>query len=120
MRHFPFAFRFDASGRTANRTVEEHINDLILQLALTSPGERVNRPDFGSGLQQLVFSPNSDLLAGTTQMLLQGAIQQHLGDKIELQDLEVTNIDSTFEVRVQYLLKKTQETKTATFRSVAP
>ena len=49
-------------------------------MLFTAPGERVNRPDFGSGLLQLVFAPNSDELAGATQFLVQGALQQWLGD----------------------------------------
>ena len=58
-----FPFHFDDRGRTATTTLDDHVRDLIEQLLFTSPGERVNRPDFGAGLLQLVFAPNSAELA---------------------------------------------------------
>ena len=54
-----FPFQFDRRGRTATTSDAGHVRDMIEQLLFTNPGERVNRPDFGSGLQQLVFAPNS-------------------------------------------------------------
>ena len=54
-----FPFHFDARGRTATPPTTDHIRDMIEQLLFTAPGERVNRPDFGSGLLQMVFAPNS-------------------------------------------------------------
>ena len=77
-----FPFHFDTRGRTAQTDDDDHIRDLIDQVLFTAPGERVNRPTFGSGLMQLVFAPNSDELAATTQFLVQGALQQWLGDLI--------------------------------------
>ena len=74
-----FPYRFDGRGRTATADADDHIRDLIEQVLFTSPGERVMRPDFGSGMLALVFEPNSTALAATTQILVQGALQQHLG-----------------------------------------
>ena len=75
-----FPYHFDARGRTAEVDYDAHICDLIEQVLFTAPGERVNRPDFGSGLLRLVFAPNSSELAATTQYLVQGSLQQYLGD----------------------------------------
>jgi uncharacterized protein len=74
-----YPFRIDSRGRTAQATDADHIRDLIEQVLFTGPGERVNRPSFGSGLLQLVFMPTSDELATATQFLIQGALQQWLG-----------------------------------------
>src|SRR5919205_1882945 len=84
-----YPYRFDARGRTAETDTSNHIRDMIEQVLFTAPGERVNRPDFGCGLQRLVFAPNSDELAAASQFLVQGALQQWLGDLIELNDVEV-------------------------------
>ena len=54
-----FPFHSDSRGRTATTDDDDHIRDMIEQFLFTNPGERVNRPDFGSGLLQLVFAPNS-------------------------------------------------------------
>ena len=82
MANLDFPFHFDNRGRTALTDDEDHIRDLIHQVLFTSPGERVMRPNFGSGLLQLVFAPNSTELAATTQLLAQAALQQWLGDLI--------------------------------------
>lgn len=108
-----FPFQLDERGRSATASNEEHIRDLIEQLLFTNPGERVNRPDFGSGLMQLVFAPNSPELAAALQYTLQAALQQWLGDLIELQSLEVTSFDSTLTVTVQYLVRRTNESQLA-------
>src|SRR5512147_1046050 len=110
-----FPFHFDSRGRTADTTYEDHIRDLIEQVLFTAPGERANRPTFGSGLLQLVFAPNSPELAATTQFLVQGNLQQWLGDLIEVQAVNVEAIDSTLRVLVQYVIRRTQQSQTAQF-----
>ena len=109
---YPIAL--DQRGHTATTGDEDHIRDMIEQLLLTSPGERVNRPDFGSGLMDLVFAPNSDELAAALQFSMQAAIQQWLGDLIEVHSLEVRDEDSTLHVELQYTVRRTGETVTAT------
>ena len=106
MTDLDFPYRFDARGRTAATTRADHIRDLIEQVLFTSPGERVMRPDFGSGLLALVFEPNSTVLAATTQMLVQGALQQYLGNLIAVEAVEVEAVDSTFRVNVRYVVRR--------------
>lgn len=110
-----FPSHFDGRGRTAETGYDDHIRDLIEQVLFTAPGERVNRPDFGSGLQQLVFAPNSDELAAATQFLVQGALQQWLGDLIQVEAVEVESEDSTLRVKVQYVVRRNQQRQTASF-----
>src|SRR5947209_19532184 len=100
-----FPFHFDSRGRTAATDDDDHIRDMIEQLLFTNAGERVNRPDFGSGLLQMVFAPNSEELAAALQFTTQAALQHWLGDVIEVQALEVTNEDATLRVLVQYALR---------------
>jgi hypothetical protein len=110
-----FPFHFDSRGRTASTDESDHVRDMIEQLIFTSPGERVNRPDFGSGLLQLIFAPNSPELAATVQFTLQAAIQRWLGDVIELQALEVRAVDAALTIDMQYLIRRTNQEQTATF-----
>lgn len=110
-----FPYRFDNRGRTADAAYDAHIRDMIEQVLFTSPGERVNRPEFGSGLLRLVFAPNSDQLAATTQYLVQGSLQQFLGDLIQVDSVEVESEDSTLRVSVRYLVRRTQTLQTAEF-----
>jgi hypothetical protein len=110
-----YPFHFDGHGRTAQAADDKHIRDLIEQVLFTSPGERVNRPDFGCGLMQLVFAPNSEELATATQYLVQGALQKWLGDLIQLQAVKVISQDSTIEVTVEYIIKSTRQQQVETF-----
>ena len=110
---FPFAF--DPSGRTASVDPATHVNQMIEQLIFTSPGERVMRPDFGSGILQLLFAPNSPELATTVQFTLQTAIQHWLSDLIDMRDLTATATDSTLSIPLSYVLRSTGQDQTATF-----
>jgi len=110
-----FPYGIDTRGRTAEASLDEHVRDMIEQILFTTSGERVNRPDFGSGLRQLVFAPNSDELAATLQMSVRGALQQWLGDRVLVNEVAATNIDSTLTVTVQYTVLLTQESVTVQF-----
>ena len=114
-------FHIDARGRTAVADHNEYIRQLIEQVLFTMPGERVNRPDFGSGLMQLVFSPNSPELATATQFLVQGALQQWLGDLIQVEAVHIESQESALQVTVQYLIRRDQSRQVAEFsRGTAP
>jgi phage baseplate assembly protein W len=115
-----YPYQIDARGRSATATTSEaHLRDLIEQLLFTAPGERVNRPTFGSGLLQLVFSPNSEALVATLQMTAQSALQQWLGDLIEVQALDIRSEDSTLSVALRYLDRRTGQQQVTQFsRSV--
>jgi uncharacterized protein len=115
MPHLDHPWHIDALGRTAQTDDAGHLRDLIEQVLFTAPGERVMRPDFGSGLLGLVFEPNSSTLAATTQVLVQGALQQHLGHLIALQAVQVTPIDAALEVRVQYVVLRDRTAAEARF-----
>src|SRR5216683_3110132 len=110
-----FPFKFDGRGQTASANESQHIRQMIEQVIFTSPGERVNRPTFGSGVLQLVFAPNSVELAATTQFLVQGSLQQWLGDLIVVEAVEVEVQDSTLQVTVQYTIRRTQQSQVAQF-----
>ena len=104
-----YPFHFDGRGRTAQTGSEDHLRDMIEQVLFTSPGERVNRPTFGSGVMQLLFAPNNDALTSATQLTVQGALQQWLGDVILVESVDVENDDATLRVRVQYVVRRTQQ-----------
>jgi len=111
-----YPFRFDGRGRTAETTADEHIRDLIEQVLFTSPGERVNRPSFGSGILQLVFAPNSDALSTAAQLTVQGALQQWLGELILVETVNVEHEDATLLVEVRYVVRRTQQRQQAQFK----
>lgn len=110
-----FPFHFDSRGRTAVTDDNDHIRDMIEQFLFTNAGERVNRPDFGSGLLKMTFSPNSPELAAALQFTIQAGLQRWLGDLIELQALQVTSEDSSLRIVIKYVVRQTNQPKTAQF-----
>ena len=64
---FDYPFSIGSFGGVNTTNEDDHIRDMIHQVLFTNPGERVNHSDFGCGLLQLVFMPNSDALATATQ-----------------------------------------------------
>jgi phage baseplate assembly protein W len=113
--YLSFPYHVDPRGRSAESDFADHLTEMIEQVLFTAPGERVNRPDFGCGLMQLVFAPNSDTLAAALQTTVQGALQQWLGALIAVQQVTIDNTDSTLSVTVAYTLRSTQQRVTAQF-----
>ncbi len=110
-----FPFRFDVRGHTAECADAQHVREMLEQLLFTNPGERVNRPDFGSGLLQLVFAPNSPELAAALQFTTRAAIQNWLGDVLDLQALDVAAENATLRISIRYTLRRSGEVRTETF-----
>lgn len=114
-----YPFRIDGRGRTALTGEADHVRDMIEQFLFTEPGERVNRPEFGSGLLQLVFNPNSPELAAVLLQTVQAGVQRWLSDVISIESLDVTTQDATLRVELVYLLNANGERRTETFERSA-
>lgn len=117
--YLDFPFSVDARGRVATTTPDDHIRDLIFQVLFTEPGERVNRPDFGCGLRQLVFMPNSDALATATQFIVQGALQRWLAEAIQVDGVRIEAQDERLVVTVRYTRRDTGERRVDRFDTPA-
>jgi phage baseplate assembly protein W len=105
--HIDFPYDFDRRGRTAETDYLDHVRDMLEQVLFTSPGERVNRPDFGCGLLQLIQETNSPELAETVKLSVQGSLDRWLGNVIEVADLQVESVDATLSVFLTYRLRRT-------------
>lgn len=117
--YFDYPFAIDGRGRVGTTNEDDHIRDMIHQVLFTNPGERVNRPDFGCGLLQLVFMPNSDALATATQFTVQGALQRWLNDVIQVEQVKVRNDEERLEVTVVYVKRDTGKRQQERFVSTA-
>jgi phage baseplate assembly protein W len=115
MTDIDYPFHFDRRGRTAVADENDHIRDMIEEFIFTNPGERVNRPDFGSGLMQMVFAPNNPELAAALKHTLQAGLLRYLGDIIEIQALDVESIDAELRVLVRYSIRRTGEQRVDTY-----
>ncbi len=108
MNSIDYPFRFDGRGRTAQSDEDQYIRDLIEQVLLTAPGERVMRPDFGSGVRQLLFGAASPEVATASQYLVQSSLQQWLADLITVEAVDVQARDGSLSITVQYVVRRSQ------------
>ena len=120
MRFIDYPHHFNGRGRTSETDLTGHVRNLVELTLFTSPGERVNRPDFGSGVMQLVFAGAGPELAATAQVLVQGALTQWLGDLIEVEAVSVEAVDERLNVEVRYQVLATGEPRVETFSRGAP
>ena len=115
-----FPYQIDGRGRTREARRDEghddYIRGLIEQVLFTAPGERVMRPDFGSGLRQLLFEGNSPEMASTVQMLVQGSLQQWLGHLITVESVVVEAVESAMRVEVAYVVRRSLQQRQASFK----
>ncbi|MFM0336838.1 GPW/gp25 family protein [Paraburkholderia fungorum] len=110
-----FPYQFDGRGRTSAAAPQDHVRQLIEQVLFTSPGERVNLPDFGSGLLQLPFAPNSVDMAAATQFSVQAALQKWLSQYVTVQSVQASADDAVLNVKVSYSLPGSDVTEVQTF-----
>ena len=115
-RHLAYPFRIGADGRTATpASIDEHVRGEIIQLLLTSPGERPFLPSFGGGLKRLVFERNNDIMAGLSKALVSQALSTWLGTRVEVSELDVDAKESTFTVDLRYRVIASGEEKQVRF-----
>lgn len=111
-RFLDYPYSLGSTGVPHLTGTEDHIRDLILQVLFTNPGERVNLPEFGVGLQQVVFAPNSDALRTTAQFLISTGLQRWLGDRLTINQVVVSSEsgeEETVNIEIIYTLDATQQ-----------
>lgn len=109
MSQIAFPYAIDNRGRTAVADPDDHVRQLIEQLLFTNPGERVNRPDFGAGVLQLMFAPDNDEMAAAAEFLIRGALQQWLGDLIQIESVQVRGEEAAVSILIQYIRRRDQQ-----------
>jgi phage baseplate assembly protein W len=118
--YLDFPFAVDERGLSAVTTDDDHVRDMIHLVLFTGPGERVNRPEFGCGVKQLVFAPLSDALAAATEQLIHGALIRWLDPVIAVEKIAATANDATLEIKVVYARRDTGEKREEVFRHPVP
>ena len=111
-----YPFRFDPRGRSRLTGAGDHVRDLIEQVLFTAPGERVNRPEFGTPIKDLVFEGISDTLVSTTEQMVHGALIRWLDSLISVESVSVEADGSTFTVTVVYALRGDDDRRTDVFQ----
>ncbi len=106
---FGFPFRIGGRGEISLITGDKNIKAKIEQILFTSAGERVNLPEFGCGLMNLVFDPNNDVLSATTEFNIRKSLERWMGDEIIVESVGVTSQEETLLIEIIYIRKDTLE-----------
>lgn len=116
-RHLAFPFRIGQDGRTATpASLPDHVRDEVVQLLLTNPGERPFQPTIGGGVRKLIFEPASDVLRGMTKARITQALTTWLGQRLTVENLDVTFVDSMIEVEIRYRPAGTPDSRVVKFQ----
>ena len=87
---FAFPFRIDAaSGQAAQASYQDHVDQMVRQILLTDPGERVCLPTFGAGLRRLLFAPLTTQMQATASMIVSQSLTTWLAGQITVQNVTV-------------------------------
>ena len=116
---FAFPFQVDAaSGEAAQASYQDHVDQMIRQVLLTDPGERVCLPTFGAGLRRLIFAPLTAQLQASARMTVTQALNTWLAGQITVQQVTVDTSASdpdlppgTIRITVNYVLIETQSVR---------
>ncbi|GAB4424633.1 MAG: GPW/gp25 family protein [Bacteroidia bacterium] len=106
---YPFAVDRGLKTLAEENEYREHVIQLIKQVLLTSPGERINRPDFGCEIRRMLFNPNSEVSASLAQVSIFQALEKWLGTVISVEHVKVQPIEELLEIRVVFVIKALQE-----------
>lgn len=115
-RYLDFPFRIGGQGGTALTDADDHTRDLIEQVLLTNPGERVNLPEFGCGLRNLVFAGNNEVLQATVQFIITQNLNRWLSDRLTVEQVSLQNEDEVLLIDITYSLKRTLERQRLSLR----
>lgn len=115
--HLSFPFRVGSDGRAATvRSMDEHVRDEVVQLVLTSPGERAFLPEFGGGVRRLVFEGASDATAAVAKARLAQALSRWLGHRLVVDEIRVDAVDATLDVTLRYHLVGSDDARLLQFQ----
>lgn len=106
-----FPFRIGAGGGVRADTGDHLLRGRIMQLLLTAPGERVNQPEYGTRLRDLVFDPNNEILAAATEFAVARALMRWLGEEIQVDRVQVLSDGPELSVDILYLRKSDLRTE---------
>ncbi|MCP4709353.1 MAG: GPW/gp25 family protein [Planctomycetes bacterium] len=103
---FGFPFAVTAAGRISATGGDEAIRGKIIQILFTAPGERINLPEFGCGLFNMVFEPNNDILAAAMEFTVGQALARWLKEDIIVDGVNVNAVEETVTIEIAYSKKQ--------------
>jgi phage baseplate assembly protein W len=104
--YHPLAISAKSARLRQETDYEAYIRQLIRQVLLTAPGERINRPEFGAGVRRLVFAPLSPATASLAQTTIYQALVTWLDSLIRVENVAAeASTPGRLDIAVTYILR---------------
>jgi uncharacterized protein len=101
---FVFPFGVNAAGSIEpDGDDQSDLRGKVIQVLFTAPGERVNQPEFGCGLFNLVFDPNNTIMIAAAEFSVGQALTRWLGDELLVGGVDVSADNEALTVEVAYI-----------------
>lgn len=112
--NFPFTVRRGVPAPPP--THDAYVEQLIEQVLFTVPGERVNRPDFGCGVQNMVFQPGNSELVAAALFIVRSQLEMQLAGIIRVESVTAEMVGGELHVTANYFDVADARRRTARFR----
>jgi len=101
---FPVAINL--TGGISTSTLEENVRESVFVILGTATGERVNRPDFGCRIHDLMFAPNNDETAARAEFYCTEAIMFFEPRIADVRCKAIPNKDepNRLDIRITYVI----------------
>ena len=87
----PFKLRDDRGAIAVTGDADRHLRDKILAVLFTAPGERVNAPRFGVGLDRAVFEPLDELTVAAIEFRIAEGMRRELGEEALIDSVDIVD-----------------------------
>jgi phage baseplate assembly protein W len=104
-----FPLQVTPAGRIAQARHEQRIEESILLILSTSPGERPMLPDFGCGIHDLVMAPNDPRTVALVVHMVRRALTKY-ESRVDLLDVSADNpadAPNLLLIRLSYRVRST-------------
>ena len=105
-RGLRFPVSVNLNGGVSTSALEENVRQSIFIILGTAPGERINRPQFGCQIHDLMFAPNNDLTAATAEVYCEEAIYKFEPRVSNVKCMARPNADepNRLDIRIEYVI----------------
>jgi uncharacterized protein len=101
-----FPVSVNLNGGVSSSQYEENVRQSLFIILGTAPGERINRPDFGCRIHDLMFAPNNDITAARAEVYCEEAIFKYEPRVEKVVCTAAANADqpNRLDIRIEYVI----------------
>ena len=101
-----FPVSINLNGGVSSSVLEENVRQSIFVILGTAPGERIQRPDFGCRIHDLMFAPNTDITPARAEVYCEEAIYKYEPrvEKVVVRAVPNADQPNRLDIRIEYVV----------------